>query len=101
LSGVLLRAPARTAAVHGRRALAMDAVLLRALDTGRVDGASFFAHLFAAVPAERVLRFLDGATAPWEDIGIGLRTPLLPMLRSLVELPLLPRSVPAAGPGRR
>ncbi|WP_411103909.1 lycopene cyclase family protein [Streptomyces sp. cmx-4-9] len=93
------RSPAGAPPVHGRRALAMDAVLLRALDTGRVDGGRFFADLFRSVPAERVLRFLDGATTPWEDFGIGLRTPVAPMLRSLVELPLLPRSVPAAWPG--
>ncbi|MER6522750.1 lycopene cyclase family protein [Streptomyces sp. NPDC001553] len=89
------RSPARVPAIHGRRARAMDAVLLRALDTGRVDGAALFAHLFSVVPAERVLRFLDGATSPLEDFGIGLRTPVMPMLRSLVELPLLRRSVPA------
>ncbi|MFD3327510.1 lycopene cyclase family protein [Streptomyces sp. NPDC058701] len=94
------RSPARSPAVHGRRARAMDAVLLRALDTGRVDGGAFFCHLFASVPAERVLRFLDGSTSPAEDFGIGLRTPVLPMLRSLLELPLLRRSVPAPGPGR-
>ncbi|MET9853132.1 lycopene cyclase family protein [Streptomyces sp. NPDC006450] len=93
------RSPARAPAVHGRRARAMDAVLLRALDAGRVAGGPFFTELFSTVPAERVLRFLDGATSPWEDFGIGLRTPVVPMLRSLLELPLLPRTVPAAGPG--
>ncbi|AKL64212.1 MULTISPECIES: lycopene cyclase family protein [Streptomyces] len=95
------RSPARTPPVHGARVRAMDAVLLRALDTGRIDGGAFFAHLFSSVPAERVLRFMDGATSPWEDLGIGLRTPVRPMLRSLLELPLLRRSVPASGPGRR
>ncbi|MFD3869281.1 lycopene cyclase family protein [Streptomyces sp. NPDC058623] len=94
------RSPARAPAVHGRRARGMDAVLLRALDTGRIDGGAFFCHLFASVPVERVLRFLDGATSPVEDFGIGLRTPVLPMLRSLLELPLLRRTVPAFGPGR-
>ncbi|WP_329286265.1 lycopene cyclase family protein [Streptomyces sp. NBC_00691] len=93
------RSPARVRAVHSRRARAMDAVLLRALDTGRVDGGPFFSHLFSAVPAERVLRFLDGATSPMEDLAIGLRTPVMPMLRSLLELPLLARTVPAGRPG--
>lgn len=93
------RSPAGVPAAHGRRALAMDAVLLRALDTGRVDGGRFFAHLFSTVPAERVLRFLDGASTPWEDLGIGLRTPVVPMLRSVLDLPFLRRSVPAAWPG--
>ncbi|MFJ3159995.1 lycopene cyclase family protein [Streptomyces kanasensis] len=76
---------------HGRRALAMDAVLLRALDAGRVDGPDFFTGLFRGVPAERLLRFLDGATSPREEFGIGLRTPIGPMLRTAAELPFLPR----------
>ncbi|MCC8455163.1 lycopene cyclase family protein [Streptomyces rochei] len=78
-------------ALHGRRALAMDAILLRALDTGRIDGPSFFTDLFRHVPAERVLRFLDGATSLREEWGIGLRTPVLPMLRTAVGLPFVPR----------
>jgi lycopene beta-cyclase len=76
---------------HSRRSRAMDAVLLRALDTGRVDGAAFFADLFARVPAARLLRFLDGGTRLYEDLSIGTRTPVLPMLRSAAELPFLPR----------
>lgn len=76
---------------HGRRASAMDAILLRALDTGRIDGPEFFTDLFRRVPAERLLRFLDGATSLREEWGIGLRTPVLPMLRTAAELPFLPR----------
>ncbi|MEU0086663.1 lycopene cyclase family protein [Streptomyces sp. NPDC006274] len=76
---------------HGRRALAMDAVLLRALDSGRIDGPDFFTRLFRSTPPERLLRFLDGATSPWEEWGIGLRTPVGPMLRTAVELPFLRR----------
>ncbi|MFE2019119.1 lycopene cyclase family protein [Streptomyces sp. NPDC059499] len=76
---------------HGRRALAMDAVLLRALDTGRIDGPDFFTGLFRRIPPERLLRFLDGATSPWEEWGIGMRTPIGPMLRTAVELPFLRR----------
>lgn len=78
-------------APHGRRALAMDAMLLRALDTGRIDGPDFFTGLFRGVPAERLLRFLDGATSLGEEWRIGLRTPVRPMLRTAVELPFLPR----------
>ncbi|MEU9324366.1 lycopene cyclase family protein [Streptomyces canus] len=78
-------------APHGRRALAMDAVLLRALDTGRVDGPGFFTGLFRRVPPERLLRFLDGDTSLSEEWGIGLRTPVGAMLRTAVELPFLPR----------
>lgn len=76
---------------HSARSRAMDAVLLRALDSGRVDGAAFFTRLFSRVPAERLLRFLDGGTRLPEDLALGLRTPVLPMLRSAVELSWLPR----------
>ncbi|WP_415925234.1 lycopene cyclase family protein [Streptomyces sp. ME19-01-6] len=83
---------------HGRRALAMDAVVLRALDTGRIDGPDFFTGLFRRTPPERLLRFLDGATSPWEEWGIGLRTPVGPMLRTALELPFLPRRARPAAP---
>jgi lycopene beta-cyclase len=76
---------------HGGRALAMDAVLLRALDTGRINGPDFFTGLFRRVPPQRLLRFLDGDTSPWEEFGIGLRTPVGAMLRTAAELPFLPR----------
>ncbi|MEU6105546.1 lycopene cyclase family protein [Streptomyces flaveolus] len=79
---------------YGRRALAMDAVMLRALDTGRIDGPGFFTDLFRRVPPERLLRFLDGDTSPWEEWSIGLRTPVGPMLRTAIELPFLPRRPP-------
>ncbi|WP_053675580.1 lycopene cyclase family protein [Streptomyces sp. NRRL B-1140] len=87
-------------APHGRRALAMDAVLLRALDTGRIDGPAFFTGLFRRTPAHRLLRFLDGATSLREEWGIGLRTPVGPMLRTALEVPFLPRRThPAPGTG--
>ncbi|AEW99690.1 lycopene cyclase family protein [Streptantibioticus cattleyicolor] len=86
---------------YPRRALAMDAVLLRALDTGRVDGPALLTGLFRRVPAPRLLRFLDGRTRLAEDIAVGLRTPVPPMLRTAVELPLLRRRPPAPyGPCR-
>ncbi|MER7719643.1 lycopene cyclase family protein [Streptomyces flaveolus] len=81
-------------APYGRRALAMDAVMLRALDTGRIDGPGFFTDLFRRVPPERLLRFLDGDTSPWEEWSIGLRTPVGPMLRTAIELFFLPRRPP-------
>ncbi len=94
--------PGRTApapAPHRRRALVMDAVLLRALDTGRIDGPRFFTDLFRRTPAEQVLRFLDGRSTPAEDLRIGLRCPVGPMLRCAAELPLLPRrALPGTGP---
>lgn len=79
---------------HSARARAMDAVLLRGLDSGRVDGAAFFEGLFRRVPMERLLRFLDGDTRPYEDFAIGLRTPVGPMLRTVAELPWRSRRAP-------
>lgn len=70
---------------YPRRHLAMDAVLLRALDTGRADGADFFARLFARHPADRVLRFLDGASSPAEELRIMASAPAGAMLRSAVR----------------
>ncbi|MEV8554167.1 lycopene cyclase family protein [Streptomyces glaucescens] len=76
---------------HSARSRAMDAVLLRALDSGRVDGPALFSRLFARVPMGRLLRFLDGRTRLYEDLTVGLRTPAGPMLRSAAELAWLPR----------
>ncbi|WP_030763950.1 lycopene cyclase family protein [Streptomyces griseus] len=73
------------------RSLLMDAILLRGIDTGRVSGPEFFTRLFEEVPPERLLRFLDGETRPSEEFRIGLRTPVLPMLRATAELPFLAR----------
>ncbi|MFF2013229.1 lycopene cyclase family protein [Streptomyces sp. NPDC058195] len=78
-------------AAHSFRSRTMDAVLLRALDSGRADGPELFSHLFARVPMARLLRFLDGASSRYEDLCVGLRTPAGPMLRSALELPRLPR----------
>lgn len=60
----------------------MDAVQLRALDRGLVDGVAFFDGLFDRNPAERVLRFLDGATTVREDVALMASSPLLPMVRA-------------------
>ncbi|MFJ4440343.1 lycopene cyclase family protein [Streptomyces sp. NPDC088923] len=78
-------------AAYGRRARAMDAVLLRALDRGRVRGPEFFTGLFGGVPVERVLRFLDGRTTWAEDLGIGLRVPFGAMTATALELPFVRR----------
>ncbi|MFI5806793.1 lycopene cyclase family protein [Streptomyces sp. NPDC051561] len=86
------------------RSRAMDGVLLRALATGRVDGTRFFTQLFREAGPERMLRFLDGRTTCREDFALGLRTPVLPMLRTAAELPWLrrrpdtrARGIPAGG----
>ncbi len=81
-------------APHPARSRALDSVMLRALDTGRVDGASFFTRLFREVPTKQLLRFLDGRTHWWEDVRIGLHTPVRPMLRTVLEVPRLPRRAP-------
>ncbi|KOU90379.1 lycopene cyclase [Streptomyces sp. XY593] len=78
-------------AAHSVRARAMDSVLLRALDSGRVDGPELFCRLFTRVPAVRLLRFLDGHTSLFEDLAVGRHAPVGPMLRTAVELPGLPR----------
>ncbi|WUH90193.1 lycopene cyclase family protein [Streptomyces sp. NBC_00433] len=93
-----LRAPVPPAP-HSRRSRAMDAAMLRALDTGRVNGADFFTGLFRRVPTERLLRFLDGRSQVREDFLIGLRTPIAPMLLTVAELPFLRRRDPPP-PGR-
>ncbi|MFD5918735.1 lycopene cyclase family protein [Kitasatospora sp. NPDC058201] len=72
---------------HPRRHLALDAVLLRALDQGRI-GPDFFTTLFRANPAETVLRFLDGASTARQELAIGLHSPLAPMLRSCLDIAL-------------
>ncbi|MFB8777707.1 lycopene cyclase family protein [Streptomyces broussonetiae] len=82
---------------HSARSRAMDAVLLHALDGGHVDGPALFTRLFTRVPMKRLLLFLDGRTALHEDLAIGLRTPVRPMLRAATELPRLPRR-PFDGP---
>ncbi|MFJ6217062.1 lycopene cyclase family protein [Streptomyces sp. NPDC092296] len=76
---------------HRRRHLVMDAALLRALDRGRLDGAAYFAGLFAGHPPGRLLRFLDGRSRLRDELLIGLRGPVLPMALSCAELALLRR----------
>ncbi|MCX4472268.1 lycopene cyclase family protein [Micromonospora sp. NBC_01655] len=70
---------------YPRRHLWMDAVALRALDTGRVGGPEFFDRLFDRNPAQRVLRFLDGDTSPAEDLAVMRSSPLLPMTCAVVS----------------
>ncbi|MGP4112620.1 lycopene cyclase family protein [Streptomyces sp. 4N509B] len=84
---------------HPARARLMDAVLLHALDRGRVDGPAFFTRLFARVPAPRLLRFLDGRASLPEDLSVGLRVPVGAMLGSALALPFVPRRPPAGPDG--
>ena len=80
----------------------LDAVLLRALDGGRLDGARYLEELFARVPLPRLLRFLDGRSTPWEEAAVVLGVPgaVWPLLRTALTLPLRPRrpvALPAPG----
>ncbi|GGW44837.1 lycopene cyclase [Streptomyces lucensis JCM 4490] len=76
---------------HPARSHLMDAVLLHALDHGRVDGPAFFTRLFTRVPAPRLLRFLDGRTSLAEDLSVGLHVPAAAMLGSALALPFARR----------
>ncbi|MGI8536144.1 MAG: lycopene cyclase family protein [Mycobacteriales bacterium] len=69
-------------AAYTRRHRWMDALLLRALDDGAIDGATFLAELFARHPTERVLRFLDGKTSPREDLAVMASAPKAAMIRT-------------------
>ncbi|MEV4351248.1 lycopene cyclase family protein [Actinoplanes sp. NPDC049596] len=80
----------------------MDAVQLRALDRGLVDGVAFFDRLFDRNPPERVLRFLDGTTSRAEDLTLMASSPLLPMTRAAAgdALGRLSAGRPRRGPAR-
>jgi lycopene beta-cyclase len=60
----------------------MDAVMLRAFDRGQVGGPELFVRLFDRNPPQRVLRFLDGATSPLEDLALMRTAPVPTMLRA-------------------
>ncbi|MEV5767435.1 lycopene cyclase family protein [Micromonospora sp. NPDC052213] len=72
--------PPVPAPAYARRHRWMDSVALRALNAGGVGGPDFFDRLFDRNPAERVLRFLDGATTPAEELAVMNSTRLLPMV---------------------
>ncbi|MBB6118607.1 lycopene cyclase family protein [Nocardiopsis algeriensis] len=70
---------------HRRRHLAMDAVMLRALDTGRIDGARFLTRLLTANRLGDVLAFLDGASAPHRELALGMSTPVAAMSATVAD----------------
>ncbi|GIJ80965.1 lycopene beta-cyclase [Micromonospora phaseoli] len=72
--------PPVPASAYPRRHRWMDAVALRALDRDLVGGPEFFGRLFDRNPAQRVLRFLDGATTVAEDLAVMRSTRLRPMV---------------------
>ncbi|MCY9783123.1 lycopene cyclase family protein [Nocardiopsis sp. EMB25] len=81
---------------HRHRHLAMDSVLLHALDSGRLDGAEFFARLFARNDTREVLEFLDGGSTFGRELAMGLTTPVAAMSAAVVERALAPLRAGAA-----
>lgn len=69
---------------YPRRHAWMDSLVLRGLASGRLDGPAFLGGLFAANPAHRVLRFLDGATSPAEEVALMATAPRGTMVRLAV-----------------
>lgn len=70
---------------HRPRHLAMDAIMLRALDSGRVSGADFFTRLFAGNRLGDVLAFLDGDSRLPRELAMGLTTPVAAMSLSTAD----------------
>lgn len=66
---------------YPRRHAWMDAVVLRGIADGSIDGPAFFARLFDRNPPQRVLRFLDGRTALAEELALMASAPRGTMLR--------------------
>lgn len=63
----------------------LDSVQLQALASERVDGPDFFTGLFAAQPAPRVLRFLDGVSTLAEDAAVIASAPIVPMIMAAFD----------------
>lgn len=69
---------------HRARHLLMDSLVLDAVTSGRIDGASFFVDLFRRNPVHRVLGFLDGTTTPAEDLALMATSPRAAMLSTVL-----------------
>lgn len=63
----------------------LDAVMLRAVDTGRLDAARFFVDLFRDNPGPRLLTVLDGTSTLAQDARFVGSAPVRPMLTSAVD----------------
>ena len=66
-----------------RRHRLLDAILLDVLDRDPAQLELAFAALFAASPAERILRFLDEDTGVAEELRLAASMPPRPYLRAL------------------
>lgn len=67
---------------YPRRHAYLDAVYLRALADGSLDGPRFFTDLFTGNPPHLVLRFLDGQAGPVGDLRVVASAPWSAMLRA-------------------
>ena len=67
---------------YPRRHVWMDALVLRGLADGSLDGPAFFTRLFARNPPHRVLTFLDGLTGPGAELALMATAPRATMLRA-------------------
>ena len=70
LAGALVRTGKPHLSARWRRHDWMDGVLLRALATGRQDGAEFFSRLLERNPPARVLAFLDEDTSLAQEVAL-------------------------------
>lgn len=78
---------------YPRRHAWADAVVLRGLADGSIDGPAFFARLFDRNPPQRVLRFLDGTSGAASELALMATAPRGTMLRAA--------ALDAAGRARR
>ena len=62
----------------------LDSVMLRAVDTGRLDAPEFFASLFARNPGARVLDVLGGRSRLPQEAAFVVTAPWGPMITSAV-----------------
>ncbi len=70
---------------HRARHRWMDAVLLHAVDRGRLDGADLFLRLFEGNRPSVVLDFLDGGTTIGQDLALMASAPRLAMTRAALD----------------
>ena len=71
---------------HFDRHAWMDSVYLRVLEQKRIGGASFFSDLFKHNPATTVLKFLDEASSPLEDLKLMSSVNIPVFSRSAIEI---------------
>jgi lycopene beta-cyclase len=64
----------------------MDSVYLRVLEQKRMGGATFFSDLFKYNPATMVLKFLDEASSPIEDLKLMCSVNIPVFTRSAIEI---------------